>query len=152
MWNDIKSFLFTMNHLTESCLKNNVKTFQKIELWIYFQLNEDIAGFNLPITMWMRWVWLGHIGKCVPPELWNVEYPAVEFWCLTRKFDDSWDARLTKSQLCCCCLTASATAQISKRMLHAPMLNGLLGFIYYGHGCMYLPIFTWSGMRFENLS
>ena len=21
-------------------------------------------------------------------ELWNVEYPVVEFWCLTRKFDD----------------------------------------------------------------
>ena len=36
-----------------------------------------------------------------------------------------------KSQLCCRCSTASATAQNSKHV-HAQMLNGLLGFIYYG--------------------
>ena len=35
------------------------------------EFNEDVAGFNLPITMWMRWVWRGRIGKCVP-KFWEI--------------------------------------------------------------------------------
>ena len=45
--------VFSVYHesIDRTCLKYNVTPFSNIELWIYIQLNEDIAGFNLPITM-----------------------------------------------------------------------------------------------------
>ena len=49
------------------------------------EFNEDIAGFNLPITMWMRWIWLGHIGKCKPhSSKLGVQYgpPAYSCWSI----------------------------------------------------------------------
>ena len=56
---------------------NHIKSFQSQvgQIWMkshrtlvfaFCLIKVYIAGFNLPITMWMRWVWLGHISKCEP--------------------------------------------------------------------------------------
>ena len=57
-------------HSSIACtLENSVKLLLFSNRIIRFLLSflwSRVAGFNLPITMWMRWVWLGHIGKCEP--------------------------------------------------------------------------------------